>query len=208
MDAFLDTVWEYMAAGFIVLADSFYGALQNFHFLGPVVLIFLLALGTIGVIKILTRLITTKRYTELEKKFNYWSAIRDEAMRCEDREKGKRMARNIDKAELNKAYYDYFFEGFMLGIARKIIPIFFMFAFINEYYRTEKLTSLFGQAYVVKLPSTSGDPILVGAVFWYLISLFLGFLVWFAVARIIQKLQPAKRDSMSSLHSPIKETSC
>jgi len=208
MEALLDTIWEYMAAGFIYLADVLYAGLQNLHFLGPVVLIFLLAIATIGAIKFLTKLITTKRYTELEKTFNYWSALRDEAMRCEDREKGKRMARNIDKAELNKAYYDYFFEGFMLGIARKIIPIFFMFAFINEYYRTEKLTALFGQAFVLKLPSTSGEPILVGAVFWFLISLFLGFLLWFGIAKIIRSLKSRETESISSLHTPIEETSC
>lgn len=208
MDAVLDTIWEYMAAGFIFVADTLYSGLQNLHFLGPVVLIFLLAIATIGVIKILTNIITTKRYTELEKTFNYWSALRDEAMRCEDREKGKRMARNIDKAELNKAYYDYFFEGFMLGIARKIIPIFFMFAFINEYYRTENLTALFGQAFVMKLPSTSGESILVGAVFWYLISLFLGFLAWFAIEKIVRSLKPATTESISSLHHPAEETSC
>ena len=208
MDALLDTAWEYLAAGFIFLGDSLYSILQHLHFLGPVVLIFLLAIATIGVIKILTKIIRTKRYAELEKTFNYWSAIRDEAMKGEDREKAKRMARNIDKAELNKAYYDYFFEGFMLGIARKIIPIFFMFAFINEYYRTEKLTALFGQAFVLKLPSTSGEPILVGAVFWYLISLFLGFLLWFAVAKTIRSLRPAKTKLTSHLHSRIEETSC
>ncbi|MFT5726614.1 MAG: uncharacterized membrane protein (DUF106 family) [Desulforhopalus sp.] len=208
MEALLDTIWEYLAAGFIYLADVLYAGLQNLHFLGPVVLIFLLAIATIGAIKFLTKLITTKRYTELEKTFNYWSALRDEAMQFEDREKGKRMARNIDKAELNKAYYDYFFEGFMLGIARKIIPIFFMFAFINEYYRTEKLTALFSQAFVIQIPSTSGEPILVGAVFWYLISLFLGFLLWFAVAKTIRSFKPAKTEPISSLQSPIEETSC
>ena len=39
--------------------------------------------------------------------------LRQEAMACEDREKGKALARNIDQAQLNKAYYDYFFEGFV-----------------------------------------------------------------------------------------------
>ena len=208
MDAVLDTIWDYLAAGFIFLADFLYSFLQHLHFLGPAVLIFLLAIATIGVIKILTRLITTKRYTKLEKKFHYWSALRDEAMQCEDREKGKRMARNIDKAELNKAYYDYFFEGFMLGIARKIIPIFFMFAFINEYYRTENLTAIFGRAFVMKFPTTGGEPILVGAVFWYIISLLLGSLVWFATAKIICTLKPCKAKPISSLHQAIEETSC
>lgn len=208
MDAVLDTAWEYLAAGFTFLADSFYGGLQHLHFLGPVILIFLLALATIGVIKILTKLITTKRYSELEETFNYWSALRDEAMQGEDREKAKRMARNIDKAELNKAYYDYFFEGFMLGIARKIIPIFFMFAFINEYYRTENLTGLFGHPYVMTLPSSSGEPILIGAVFWYVISLLLAFILWFAIGRIVRNLKSTKPVKISHVHQSVEETSC
>lgn len=189
MDAVLDIIWEYIAAGVQSLAEAFYSLLQNLHFLGPVVLISLLGLGTVGVTKLLSRWIKTKRYTELEKKFKYWAALRDEAMKCEDREKGRRMARNIDQAELNKAYYDYFFEGFMLGIARKIIPIFFMFAFINEFYRSERLLEIFGREYVIRAATTGGEPVLVGAVFWYIISLFLGYLGWFFVARSLSRLK-------------------
>lgn len=208
MDAILDTVWEYLALGFQMIADCFYSVLQQLHFLGPIVLISLLALGTIVVTKVLTRVITTRRYKDLEEKFNYWSALRDEAMRSEDREKGKRMARNIDQAELNRAYYDYFFEGFMLAIARRIIPIFFMFAFINEYYRTEKLTALFGRPFVLQLPSTSGDPILVGAVFWYIISLFLGYLGWFIVTKILDSRKHNYGEVSAPLNQQVEETRC
>ena len=208
MDAVLDTIWEYLAMGFHALADAFFALLLHFHFLGPVVLISLLAFATICVTKILARLIVTKRYVELEKKFHYWVDVRNAAMQGEDREKAKRMARNIDQAELNRAYYDYFFEGFMLGIARKIIPIFFMFAFINEYYRTEKLTALFGRAYVIEIPTTSGEPLLAGAVFWYIISLLIGYLLWFAVPKLLSYIKPIKRNSNNSLHQTMKETSC
>lgn len=208
MDAVLDTIWEYLAMGFHTVADTFFALLQHFHFLGPVVLISVLAFATVGVTKTLARLIVTKRYVELEKKFHYWVDVRNEAMQCEDREKAKRMARNIDQAELNRAYYDYFFEGFMLGIARKIIPIFFMFAFINEYYRTEKLTALFGRSYVIEIPTTSGEPLLAGAVFWYIISLFIGYFLWFAVPKLIRYIKPERDTSTSSLHQTFKETSC
>ncbi|MFW2368396.1 MAG: hypothetical protein ACN4GW_18425 [Desulforhopalus sp.] len=199
MDAVLDTIWEYIAAGFLSLAETFYSILQNLHFLGPVVLISLLALATVGVTKLLSKLIKTRRYAELEKKFHYWSRLRDEAMKFEDREKGKRMARNIDQAELNKAYYDYFFEGFMLGIARKIIPIFFMFAFINEFYRTERLLEIFGRGYVLQVPTSGGEVVLIGAVFWYIISLFLGYLLWFFVPRIFGSVKA------ESITQPVKQ---
>lgn len=208
MDTLLDTIWEYLAAGFLYVADTFFSFLQHLHFLGPALLIFLLALGTICVTKLLAKVIVTKRYVELEEKFLYWKKIREEAMQFEDREKANRMARNIDQAELNRAYYDYFFEGFMLGIARKIIPIFFMFAFINEYYRTENLTTLFGRGYVLQIPTTSGEPLLVGGVFWYLISLFLGYLLWLITGRIIKKITTSKEKSVSPLPRQINETSC
>lgn len=205
MDAVLDVIWEYMAAGFQSLAETFYSILQNLHFLGPVVLITLLALCTVGITKLLSRLIITKRYTELEKKFKYWAAIRDEAMKFEDREKGKRMARNIDQAELNKAYYDYFFEGFMLGIARKIVPIFFMFAFINEFYRSERLLEIFGREYVIKFANSSGDPVLIGAVFWYIISLLLVYLAWAFVNRFLRR---TKTEQISQPVKAVKEMTC
>jgi hypothetical protein len=96
----------------------------------------------------------------------------------------------------------------MLGIARKIIPIFFMFAFINEYYRTEKLTALFGRSYVIEIPTTSGEPLLAGAVFWYIISLFIGYFLWFAVPKLIRFIKPERDTSTSSLHQSLKETSC
>ncbi len=205
MDAVLDTIWEYMAAGFHHLAETFYATLQNLHFLGPIVLITLLALCTVAVTKLLSRLINTKRYTELEKKFHYWSGLRDQAMQCEDREKGKRMARNIDQAELNKAYYDYFFEGFMLGIARRIIPIFFMFAFINEYYRSENLLTIFGRGYVLQIPTSGGEPLLIGAVFWYIISLFIGYLFWFFAAKFFSASRTVQTDVLPTLAKPLKD---
>ncbi len=187
MDAILDTIWEYIADGFIFLGESFYQLLENFHFLGPATLVFILALLTVCVTKTLNKLIITKRYIQLEKQFTYWVSVREEAMKCEDREKGKRMARNIDQAELNRAYYDYFFEGFLLGIARKIIPIFFMFAFINEFYKPEAMQELFGQKYVFRLSSGGESPLVVGAVFWYFISILICYCGWSFSGRFFKK---------------------
>ena len=203
MDAVLDTLWEYLAAGFQFLGESLFSILQHMHFLGPFVLITFLALCTVGITKILSRVIITKRYIKLEKTFNYWVQVRDEASKCEDREKGKRMARNIDQAELNRAYYDYFFEGLLLGIARRIIPIFFMFAFINEFYRPENMLEIFGSQYVLQIPSSSGEPILVGTVFCYFISLLVGYLLWFVVGKLFRscKTEPLPELVTAEEHS-------
>ncbi len=205
MDAVLDTLWEILAAGFNTLGDTLFSILQNLHFLGPIFLISLLALCTVLVTKLLNRLIITKRYIELEKIYQKWFQLRQEAMNCEDKGKGKRMARNIDKAELNKAYYDYFFEGLLLGIARKIIPIFFVFAFINEYYRTENLLTIFGREYVLQMPSGSGESILIGGIFWYFLSLLTGYLLWFVVSRFLRNSQTKTNPSLTG---PVKEINC
>ncbi len=205
MESFLDTLWEYIAASIQFCGQSLYGFLENFHILGPAILIAVLAIATVAVTKLLSRWIVTKRYLELEKEFHYWVEIRQEAMKCEDREKGKRMARNIDQAKLNRAYYDYFFEGLLLGIARKILPIFFMFAFINEFYRPSQMLQIFGREYVLQMPSTNGEPLLVGAVFWYFICLLCGYLLWFIGARLLRNF---KMDSLSTLTKTTEKTHC
>ena len=189
MESFLDTLWEYISASIQFLGQSLYGFLENLHFLGPAAIIALLALATVTVTKLLNRWIVTKRYLELEKDFHYWKEVREEAMKCEDREKGKMMARNIDQAKLNRAYHDYFFEGLLLGIARKILPVFFMFAFINEFYRPAEMLLIFGREFVLQIPSSSGDPILIGAVFWYFITLLCCYLLWSIFARSLRSFK-------------------
>jgi hypothetical protein len=204
MDAVLDTIWEYLASGFIFLGETTFGMLNHIHFLGPVFLVSLLAFCTICVTKVLNKVIITKRFLKLEKNFNYWLSIREEATKHEDRVKGQRMARNIDQAELNRVYYDYFFEGLLLGIARRIIPIFFVFAFINEFYRPERMLEMFGHKYVIKISAFSTDPVLIGAVFWYFLSLLLGYILWAITGRIIKKMKNAP----VQLATPAAENNC
>lgn len=199
MDAFLDRAWEYIATGIAFIGESLYALLQNFHFLGPALLITLLAFCTVAVTKLLGKYIITRRYLELEKEYQHWFQLRQEAMACEDKEKGRRMARNIDQAQLNRAYYDYFFEGFLLNIVRRIIPIFFMFGFINEFYRAENMTAVFGREYVMQLPTTSGEPMLVGAVFWYILSLLACYLGWAIARRVLRKIPKGISLSMARI---------
>jgi hypothetical protein len=147
----------------------------------------LLALITVGVTKLLNRVIVTRRYVELEKEFKHWFNVREEAMKGEDYEKAKRLARNIDQAKLNRAYYDYFLEGFLLGLVRNVLPIFVMVAYINEYYRAEELSRLFGKGYLFSMPSFGGEPLMVGAVFYYVITLLLTYLVWAVSKKLISQ---------------------
>jgi len=178
MDEFMDTLWNNIMAMIQSGASLFDQLLTPMHVFGPIVVLTLLALLTVLITKLLNRFIITKRYVELEKEFKHWLNVREEAMKGEDYEKAKRLARNIDQAKLNRAYYDYFLEGFLLGLVRNVLPISIMVAYINEYYRAEELSRLFGKGYLFSMPSFSGEPVMVGAVFYYIITLLLTYLAW------------------------------
>ncbi|HIP82704.1 MAG TPA: hypothetical protein EYH19_03900 [Desulfocapsa sulfexigens] len=178
MDEFMDTLWNNIMAMIQSGASLFDQLLTPMHVFGPIVVLTLLALLTVLITKLLNRFIITKRYVELEKEFKHWLNVREEAMKGEDYEKAKRLARNIDQAKLNRAYYDYFLEGFLLGLVRNVLPILIMVAYINEYYKAEELSRLFGKGYLFSMPSFSGEPVMVGAVFYYIITLLLTYLAW------------------------------
>ena len=110
--------------------------------------------------------------------------MRQEVMKCEDHEKSKLLAKNIDQAELNKAYYDYFFEGFLIRLMTRLLPILSFLAYVNEAYKTSNLLKLFGREYVFKFKSYNGEEVVIGAVFWFIISIFLVYLGWFIVRKI------------------------
>ena len=192
MNALLDTLWEKIAAGAVALANGFDALLTPFHLLGPAIIIFLLALLTVFITKILNRVVITKRFIRLEKDFNHWYQLRQTALTCEYREKGKALAKNIDQAELNRAYYDYFFEGMLLGLVRKILPILVISAYINEYFQPERLVERFGQGFIFEFGSADGEPIMIGAIFWYVLSLLLVYLLWSLISKGHERLKKSE----------------
>jgi hypothetical protein len=191
MNSLLDILWEKIAAGTLALAAGFDALLMPVHVLGPAMIIFLLAVVTVLITKSLNRIIITKRFIQLEKEFKHWFNLRQTALTCEDREKGKALAKNIDQAELNRAYYDYFFEGLLLGLVRKLLPIFCILAYINEYFQPKRLVERFGQSYIFKYSSSDGEPVVIGAVFWYVLSLLILYLLWTIVKKGSSRLKKA-----------------
>ncbi len=187
MDAFMDTLWNkimIIIASGVSMLDHL---LAPLHVFGPVFVLTVLAFLTVLVTKILNRVIITKRFVELEKEFKHWAKIREEAMKGDDLEKAKRLARNIDQAKLNRVYYDYFLEGFLLGLVRNVLPILMMLAYVNQSYPADKLISLSGRGYLFSLPSISGQPILVGSVFFFVMALLAIYLVWYMVKKKFEK---------------------
>lgn len=186
MENFLNSVWEIVYGGFLSLTVQIDIILSLLHpFVGPAGVLVFLAIVTSIVTKTMSSTFRTKRHQRLEEEFNYWLSIREEAMQCADHEKGKRMARNIDRAKLNRCYYDYFFEGFMLSLANTYFPILIVLSYVNRYYRPERLMELTGKDYIVHFGNANGDPIFFGSLFFYLSVLLSTYLIWGAVKKLI-----------------------
>ena len=187
MDEFLDTLWFTILAGINTVVDLVNRILAPLNFLGPAVIIFLIVLVLVAFTKTLTRSYTTKRYRKLKGNYEHWFDLRREAMAGKDREKGKALAKNIDQAELNKAYYDYFFEGFLKNMLTTILPLLLMAAYVARAYNPENLMKTFGQPHIFRFMGAGGKPVVVSAFFWFVISLLIIHILWFIGARVYKK---------------------
>lgn len=155
--------------------------------LGPAAVIFVIVLLTVASTKFLSKIYKTKRYLKLQKEFQYWYDLRNEALTCKDPEKGKALAKNIDHARLNKVYYDYFFEGLLNSIPTKYLPILIMLAYVNEAFKPDKLLENFGRNYILKFVNYNGNVIKIGAVFWFVVCMLLVYPVWSVIGRLVFK---------------------
>jgi len=187
MEDVLDIVWLKI----LVLINAFVKGL-DFIFaplnpLGPAVVISVIVLLTVASTKFLSRIYKTKRYLKLQKEFQYWYNLRNEALSCKDPEKGKILAKNIDQAKLNKVYYDFFFEGLLNSIPTKYLPILIMLAYVNEAFTPDKLLKNFGREYIFKFVNFDGNVIKTGAVFWFVLSMLLVYLAWFVFEKLYFK---------------------
>jgi hypothetical protein len=179
MDAFLDILWHHIlvAVGYATsLLDLVFSPLNA---LGPAAAISTIALITVAITKFLSSKFQTRRYQKLKQQFTYWYKVRQEALKCEDPEKAKRLAKNIDEARLNKLYYDYFFEGLLNSLATKYLPIFIMLAYVNETYRPAALAKRFGREAVFTFGGANSTLPPVGAVFWFVLSLIFFYAIWY-----------------------------
>ncbi len=183
MDDFLDILWFKIVCGAHHVVDFLDPVIALLDVLGPVAAIFIFALTTVCFTKLLSKVYTTKQYRILKIEFEYWFNLRREAMNVEDRGKGKILAGNIDQAQLNKAYYDYFFEGFMKNILTIYLPVLIMGAYVNEVYQPDGLLARFGRTYVLEFALGDGEPLVFGAVFCYVMAILMIYLCWYLIGR-------------------------
>lgn len=187
MDAFLDTLWLKILGALESVFNLVNELLAPLHFLGPAGLIFLTTLLLVIFTKIVSRYYNTKRYRNLKANYEHWFEVRRQALASDDPEKGKALAKNIDQAELNKAYYDYFFEGFLKNIIVTILPILLTAAYIVKAYKPDNLEKIFGQAYIFSFSGAGNEPVLISAFFWFVICLILVHILWFFGSRLLKK---------------------
>jgi len=188
MDYLMDIIWFQIVAGVQHVKELVDILISPLNQLGPAVAILIMALVTAVIIKSLTRVFKTKRYRQLKKEFQHWYNLRQEALKCQDPEKAKLLAKNIDQAKLNKVYYDYFFEGFLNSIATKYLPILIVLAYVNQAYHPVNWLKLFGREYIFRFARSGGDPILVGSVFWFILSILLVHLAWYLMKIIYRRM--------------------
>ena len=204
MEELLDSLWFKIVALVSHLKDLLDILLSPLNALGPAFAIFVIALLTVCLAKFLTRTIKTKRYKKLKEEFTYWYNLRQEAMKCEDREKSKLLAKNIDQAKLNKLYYNYFLEGFFLSLLTRYLPIFCFLAYVNEAYKPAVLIKLIGRDYLFNLGQFRGEPLLIGSNFWFIICIVIIYVAWAVGKRTFFKKRPRRKSQHDREQAPAR----
>ena len=192
MNSFLDNAWGYIEFFLnysIRVMDKIFSPLEA---IGPWFVIFILAFLVVIFTRIMARLYVTKRHVSLEKEFYHWKDVRDEAMKHPDRKKGKALAKNIDQAQLNKAYYDFFFEGLLKNFITNVLPILLMIAYVVKIYTPETLLNKFGKEWIFSFSLGSSFHMDISSLFWFLICLILSFIL-FAVLKMVYRKRYAKK---------------
>jgi len=175
MDDFLDRVWEFIEIflnNTVIFLDT---TLSPLEALGPGFVIFVLALFVVLTTRVVAKFYVTKRYVDLEKQFQHWKGIREEALKHPDKEKGKTLAKNVDQAHLNRAFYDYFFEGLLKNLVTNVLPILLMVVYITKVYPSQALLNRFGEKWVFSLFVGTAREINVSSLLWFVICLILSF---------------------------------
>ncbi len=189
---FMDRVWdpiEVFLTNTVVFLDALFSPLETF---GPGFVIFVLAFLVVVFTRILAQFYVTKRYILLEKQYHHWQGVREEALKHPDREKGKALAKNIDQAELNKAYYDYFFEGLLKHFIVNVLPILLVVSYVTTVYKPANLLERFGKQWVFSLSFGSSSTVNVSSMLWFVVCILLSYIIFAILKKVIKKLYAKK----------------
>lgn len=177
MENYMDIAWEHIEAFLTIIVAVLGKLFSPLEVFGPAIVIFVLSFLVVCLTKFLSKVYVTRRYLKLKKAFEHWRKIRETALKHPDREKGKTLAKNIDQAQLNKAYYDYFFEGLLKNLITTVLPILLMAAYITRVYTPQTLLTRFGDKWVLSL-SFGTSPVNFSSLFWFVVCLILSFILF------------------------------
>ncbi len=195
----MDTVWLYILDMIQLIRMGLDFIFRPLEVLGPTAAVTGMALATMLVAKTLTEKIKTRRYKRLQREFDYWYQIRQEAMRLkeEDPERAKGLAKDLDQGKLNELYYNYFIEGLLNNLLTLYIPVFSMLTYVNNAYDPAGLRERFGQGYLFAV--TLGERTYeMGSVFWFLLVLVTSYILWVVLRK---RLFPSRVTSHASRQS-------
>lgn len=173
MDEALDNVWFWIEAGIFKTAGLVDAAIFPLHFLGPEIIIFLLVLVCILFSRFFKKHFNTRRYTRLKENFDHWYLLRQEAMNHEETQKGRAIAKNIDQAELNRAYYDFFFESLLKSLITTWLPLLCTLAYVNHTFTPQMLDLYFGRPALFMPNGQALLPWNIPAILWFFVSLLI-----------------------------------
>lgn len=176
-----DQVWFKIAPIFSWISDFMGAIFYPFMLLGPVVGIACIAAATYGITRIISKLFKPAKLQRLQNEFKKLEDMRKEAHRIGD----KQVCKGLDD-EMDRIYFDILWASIQRGGAVYSIPIMAMLCWVWSYFSPERLETLYGKGYIIKLPFKLGVYDHIGAGFWFLITLFF---VWSLCTAIIRRKQ-------------------
>lgn len=191
----MDTLWMIIFSAIQHIQAAIYAVTSPLHVFGPAVTVAAIAVVTAVAARGLTVKFKTRRYQMLKQEFEYWFAVKQEAARVKDAdpETAKQLGKTIDSGQLNKAYYDFFFEGLLNNLLTLYMPVFSMLVYVNYTYRPALLEQFFGRAYLFELTWVNGRQYEIGAVFWFVLCVFVTYLAAVTLCSVLNRNRQTRR---------------
>ncbi len=176
----MDTLWRLILDILLLIQKMLNELFAPLNSLNPAIAIVCIALIAFLLAKFLTQKYRTKRYNALKQEFEYWFALKQEAVKMQDREpeKAKQVAKSIDQEKLNKVYYEFFIEGLLNNLLTLHIPILSLLLYVNYTYTPEFLQKNFGSSFLFQLPWFNEQTLKIGASAWFVCVLIVIFCLW------------------------------
>lgn len=194
---FTDELWLKVQPAFTWLSEKMGDIASPLMLLGPAVGIFLLALLTYTLIKVLSRLYKPDAEQKLNEEFTRLQKRRNEAKQMG----AKEVVKGFDQ-QLDEIYFERLRASVLRGAAVHTIPMLTMLCWVYSYYTPDKLKAMFGNPHVIELPFKLGKYDYIGAAFWFFLSLVI---IWIVHAFLNGFVRRRKKKTRERADLPTRE---